>query len=457
MASVVGPWEYLMEKKSFKVPERLEQHLRPKHLRLDLEPLARELAELAMAGSRELWPEISKEKLAADSELRRRFMTLANDGMYAAQEKMVARIRSDAPLDVSEEILFRGIADAMAWQMIDSQLCYARRLYKEQRSPNLKESNFDSVVAAVEHLRSLDPGAMPLISDLTSFVQLGDILVTSPAQPVQMIEVKEGKENARIGEMLRFYRQSGCERFREILTATEPKTTVKQFERMRRQVARMEFYGDLVGNGIAEDPDTGITVSIPEPTVMIDTWDEMLVGLIEEAKEKQSWAYGVEGSVFVGCYMGEPCWRAGHVMFLGAISLAGDPEKDFHVARLNECMKIPLALPVFNRPLPAEAMFDMLFGRLNVCVGINIPKLIHDCEMAGMNARYATRREMASASRVKANPMLVDGKGVYVELDGEGMFVADGIIFRALFHGQRPESVIRGFLQEQKRNSPETE
>lgn len=443
----------MSERKSLVLSERLERTLRPTHLRLDLEPLARDLAELATAGSREIWREISKEKLAGDADLRRRFVALANDGMYAAQEKMVARIRSGEALDTSEEILFRCIADAVAWQMIDNQLCYARRLYKEQRPPNLKESNFETVVATVEHLRKLNQDAMPLISDLTSFVQLGDILMASPEQPLQMIEVKEGKENERIGEMLRFYRQSGCERFREILTATEPKATVKQFERMRRQVSRMEFYGDLVGRGIAEDPDTGITVSIPEPIVVMETWDDMLVRLIEQAREKQSWAYGVEGSVFVGCYMGAPFWRTGHVMFLGAISLAGNPEKDFHVARLNNCMKIPLALPVFNRPLPSEAMFDMLFGRLNVCVGINIPKLILDCEMAGMNARYATKKEMALAYRVKANPILVDGKGLYVELDGEGMFLADGIIFRALFHGQRPESVIRGFLQEQRNSS----
>lgn len=46
-----------------KIPEKIEKRVRLKTLRPDLEPLARELVELACAGSRELWGELSPDRL----------------------------------------------------------------------------------------------------------------------------------------------------------------------------------------------------------------------------------------------------------------------------------------------------------------------------------------------------------------------------------------------------------
>ena len=437
------------EKTPPRIPDRLEKRLRPSRLRPELEPLARELVEKSHTGSKAIWDDLSKERLEQDVDLRRKFYSLAHDGMFAAQEQMVDRIQSGEPLNNSEEVLFRGIADSIAWQMINGQLCYARRLFKSKQPPSFTDSSFESVVAAARIMREEDPSAMPLISDLTSMVQVGDLLVASPGKPLAMVEVKTGKENHRIGNMLAFYEQSGCERFREILTKNEPKRVVQQFERMRRQSSRMGFFGDLVRTGRASDPDTGLQVSIPEPTIIMESWDEALIELIESAR-KRGWAYDVQGSMHLGCYVEGPMLAGGHFAFLVSLDAAGDVESDFHIARLIDAMSIPLAPPLFNRPLPGDTVFDLLFGRMQVCIAVNIPRLILDCEMAGMNARVATKKEMAEARQVGGDPVLLNGKGVYVELDGQGMLVLDGIIFRALFLGERPESVIRGYLQNEE-------
>src|SRR5690606_36131684 len=122
-------------------------------------------------------------------DIRKKFYTLAHDGMFAAQEQMVARIQTGHPLNNSEEVLFRGVADSIAWQMIQGQLCYARRLFKDQRPPSLGDSNFESVILAARHMREQDPSSMPLIADLTSLVQVGDLMVAVPDRGLSMIEV----------------------------------------------------------------------------------------------------------------------------------------------------------------------------------------------------------------------------------------------------------------------------
>lgn len=419
--------------------------MRLRQLRPELEPFARELVELACAGSRELWPELTQERLGEDKTFRERFHLLAHNGMYEAQERIAERILLGTPLDASEQILFRGVADAIAWGMIGGQLCYARRLYREQRQPDLAESNFDSVVLAARSMRSADPGCMPLISDLTSFVQIGDILCVSLQRKMKLIEVKQGDHNRRVLELVSFYRHSGCEKFREIVTKEESPKTVKHFERVLRQEARMQYFGDVMGKGLATDPDSGDTVAIPEPTIPMESWDDALDELITKAREK-NWAYDVQGSIFMGAYYGELWSTRGHIAFLGALALVGDLESEFHIIRLADCMTHPLAPPLFSRPLQVETMFDMLFGRLNICIAVNVPELIHECEMAGLDVRPATRREMAAARRSGIGPVLYQGKGVFFRSGEKEMMLLDGIILRVLFHGQRPASVIKGFL-----------
>lgn len=428
------------------IPEKIEKRLRLSTLRKDLEPLARELLELACAGSRELWGELTPERMKEDANLRHGFHELAHEGMFAAQEKMAARIVTGVPLDVSEQLLFRAVADTIAWGMLGGQLCYARRMYKFQRQPDLSQSNFESVLRVARELREQDPGCMPLIADLTSFVQVGDIMSVSANRRTSYIEVKEGKHNKHVIDLAMFYEASGCETFREIVEKTESAKTVKQMKRVLRQKARMTHLRDVIATGKAKDPDTGKEVRIPEPFFEMASWDEALVNLTEKAKETQSWAYDVQGPIFMGAYAGDLAPR-GHLMFLMALSLAGDVQQDYHIIRLADCIHVPLAPPVFSGVLADEIKMDLVFGRMNVCIAVSIPRLIEVCEMAGMDVRYATRKELGRAKVDGADPIVHRGKGLMFSLAGKEMMLLAGVIFRALFHGQQPESVLRQYLE----------
>ena len=427
------------------IPEKIERRLRLTTLRPDLEPLARELVDLACAGSRELWDELTPDRLKEDAELRRKFHELAHDGMFAAQEKIAARFASADSLDASEQVLFRAVADTIAWTLLGGQLCYARRFYRFQQQPDLSQSNFASVLHVCRELREIDPGCMPLISDLTSFVQVGDIIKVSADRRTAIIEVKEGEHNRHVLELAMFYEASGCETFREIVEKTESSKTVKQMNRVLRQKARMTHLGDVMSKGAGLDPDTGVSVRIPEPFFPIRTWDEALVNLTQQAKDR-NWAYDVQGPIFMGAYAGEIAPR-GHLMFLMALSLEGDVEQDYHIIRLADCMRVPLAPPLFSRDLGDDVKMDLLFGRLNVCIAVSIPRLIEVCELAGMDVRYATRKELGRAKVEGVGPVVHQGRGLMFSLGGREMMLLEGVVFRALFHGQQPESVLRHYLE----------
>lgn len=418
-------------------------------LQPELEPLARQLHEQACCGSRSIWADLARaraEGLSTDKELAKQFYSLANAGMRAAQREIVDRVSGSGDISASEEVLYRGIADSIAWQFLDHQLCHARRMFKEQSPPNLKHSNFESVVHAVNHIEAKHPDSMPLISDLTSFVQVGDILASIPGQGMVTIEVKEGKENKRIADFLKFYSETHCDRAFELFVSQSGPKSVKQLERMLRQADRMSHFQEVVSTGLSRDPDTGHTVRIPNEKIFIDTWDEELRTILENDAGKGWLIDVVDDSLFVGAYFDPKMIAAGHVAFNSWFDQSGGTARCPR-ARLVDAMRMPLALPIFSRQIPEERMFDLLFGRIHVCMGVNVEALLTKCKKAGLQVESLSRRKTSQLQQKGLHPYLHNDQAVTIgNGSGNDMVIYDGIFMRMLFHGQRPVSLIQALL-----------
>ena len=207
--------------------------LQPMALRDDLEELARILYELACCGSQDLWEEVKHpENLKRNAELSQKFLAACHKGMWEAQKTVITLVQTNEGLTPSHEVLFRGIIDSIAWQLIGQQLCYARRLFKEHRQPDLRHCNLKSVVIAAENQINNNSGSMSLISDLTSFVQVGDLLTMSSTGKLGIVEVKEGEKNRAICEFMEFFLKHGCEENNRGQTTIKRKDTAKNAEHL---------------------------------------------------------------------------------------------------------------------------------------------------------------------------------------------------------------------------------
>jgi hypothetical protein len=428
------------------IPKAFEKHiqrLRPMAMPAHLEEVAKQLFEEVCCGSRSLWP-VEPERMK-EPDFRTNFYRLAHDGMWAAQERFINRIEKGDPMAPGEEAVYRMAMDTIAWQMLEKQLCYARRFYREQQQPSLSNSNLKSVVAAARHLRNDRPDSFPLIADLTTFLQIGDIFLADPHGGPAIIEVKEGQKNHEIGELARFYRQSGCEHFKQIFSETESKHTVKQFERMLRQMDRMDFAASVLASGKAKDPDSKQEIYIPEPYVPIEDWDVELNELFEEAAEK-GWAINViDDCLFVGAYA-KHMLPASPIAFLAWLNEFSGGEF-IPAARLIDSVGQPLALPLFTIPTSPERMMDLLFGRLHVCTGISIPGLVGACEENGFVVRPPkNKRERKWVHEMRGEAIKYKGQAIVLEKNGKSMVPAAGIFVRSLFHFQRPMSFINAMF-----------
>lgn len=427
--------------------------LSPVSLDLHLEELARKLYELASEGSKSIWDEIATGDIKENPDLRRRFLTSAHAGMNEAQNLIIKVIQSGDSLTDSHSVLFKGIADHMAWQMIGNQLCYARRFYKEQNQINLKESNFDSVVLAANQTISRDPGSFSLISDLTSFVQVGDLLTMGSLGGISIGEVKEGKKNHDVFEFMKFFAKSGCPRSLHYFAQEHGKSGIKQLQRMSRQVERMGHVKEVMTSGSSLDPDTNQKIYIPDEFVYMPGWGDELNAILEKSDSK-GWALDViDDCLFIASYSKSSFIGKGHIAFNMWFDEFGGT-KNCPRFRLFDSMTHPLALPVFSLKISKNHKLDVLFGRKNVCIGLNISGLIDKLKNSGFKVREGTNREASQLDQQGFHPYRHNGKAIYVGNEQREMALMDGIFLRMIFHNQRPIETIRAILNSTAEPAP---
>lgn len=422
--------------------------LHPVSLRPELEGLARELYQLACRGSEPLWEEMKglEDGFKGNPDLQKKFLFASHAGMNAAQKKLVELTQSQEPLTESHVVLIRGIADAMVWQLIGQQLCHARRFYKEQAPVNLKESNFESVVFCAEERARQNPGSISIISDLTSFVQVGDLLTMNSEGRITIAEVKEGKKNHEIMDFMKFFIETPCGHALDHFAQQQGKSGMKQLQRMLRQAERMGHVTEVMSTGKSVDPDTEHNISIPEEFVYVPHWDEELNKILEGADSK---GYGydvIDSCLFMGAYSKDGLGGHGHGMFnILFDKYEGGLESPRY--RLTDCMISPLALPIFNLNISDEHKFDLLFGRKNVCLGLNITNFLEGVKKVGVTVREATNKEASQMEQQGAKLYKWKGKAIFIGNGKTEVCLSHGLFVRILFHGQRPIETVQAIVE----------
>jgi hypothetical protein len=110
-------------------------------------------------------------------------------------------IRKEPRSSSVEKVIIRtlhnlsNIADGIAIQMMSQQVHIARRLHIGEKSTKLFENaNIEHTIKEADKINE-DPGNFAQISDLTSFVQIGDLLIAHKTPGLCISEIKEGKTN----------------------------------------------------------------------------------------------------------------------------------------------------------------------------------------------------------------------------------------------------------------------
>lgn len=331
----------------------------------------------------------------------------------------------------------RIFMDFIAWQFLGGQYYKVRRFYdmrkKDNSRPILSKSNIESVKNAVEYYHSLNPLNFALISDLTSFIDIGDMLVMDNHQLVP-IEVKEGQKNKEIFNFL----------FKEKIPdnlGTIDENFLKQAKRILNQAKRGHLLYDVLKNEKGVDPFTELKTEVNKEAFEIKTYIDEFEKLIANLDVKNYSYTIIEDIISIGIYQNEVIHMGDILIPFLNNEMFG---KAYPVFNYREKFQMPISEPIFYYGLSKKTIFDILFGRINIVMSINLDKFIELCNLQGLDAKYLSEEETMTRK--------TKGEISSFEFEKQNIMIGDsilggGLIARMLFDFVRPSSIIEYFKQ----------
>lgn len=337
------------------------------------------------------------------------------------------------------------IGDGLAWTILSQQLHVARRLYiRDDGIKILQESNIEHSKEVADEINK-DPDSFALISDITSFVQIGDLLVIRRGK-VGIIELKSGKVNQQIQNFLSELDEKTDIDSEISDEANFDKKNKKQLKRVLRQKERTKNFISLVKDDEGIDPATGEEMKIHTPVYYTEYYFEDLESVFEKLKEK-IWSYDIiENCLHIGAYK-EKGLAMVHVAIKGIL------EQTAENYLIVDWMSITnqISEPIFTKPIEKDIMIGVVTGTIKVIMGLDIDKMLDLFEAIGLKGKWMTEKETMKLKQMKNvyPPFELNKKGLkFIHEDQE--IIAGGGIFSKIFYDNiKPSSIAVSLMHNQ--------
>ena len=317
---------------------------------------------------------------------------------------LVNDIKKDLATIENKEHILRHLIDSIAWHMIKGQLYIARRLYNGVKGrKRLQRSNIESTLIAAEKINK-NPFEFALITDLSAYIQAGDMLVAKEDGALTFVEVKEGAKNRQILDIIEKLTTSNKPIPELFSNLKMDKKSLDQLDRNLKQLSHMINLTTILNNDEGLDK-TGKKVRIYTPNEDTPRFYEQLHALEQQLEKTGLWAYNViDECLHIGLYKG-------YMKPVGEMMLEGiGKKKSENIIIVNQRSVIrSLNKPIFFLPFSKEFIFDILFGRIELLFMLDIDKYLTLFQEFGLEARWLNRKDTMKLmeNRKNDNPIFV--------------------------------------------------
>lgn len=315
------------------------------------------------------------------------------------KNKQLLEEKNSQKIQVEYKIrILRHFADFIAWQIFRNDYYKARRFYSGSRTrPDLLHSNLVSVLYTVESFHNEDEKNFALISDLTSFIDIGDILLVNGSD-IFIVECKQGNVQKKVFDFIDELRKDDFD-VRNIDFTDKNQKFFDQVERTLRQFERGGKVVDFLKNEKGTDPFSEMKVNVFEAEKPNEYYFDYLLKLIEESKINDSTYGSLGGIIYIGIYRNTKLEPSRFVF-------------DYIVQRIYEkyiivdyltILNIPLKEPLFFKPFGKDIIFDLIFERIKIFFAVNLEALIELFDKKGIEAKWLSRKETHKFTSVRLN------------------------------------------------------
>lgn len=384
-----------------------------------------------------------------------------------------------------ESMLLREVADSIAWQILGDDGTKVRALIQGVFPGPSQSAQLQSMLATVNKLNSEDKSSFVLITDITSCIQVGDLLVRLPTGQFGFYELKEGMVNDHIESLLTMSPTDHAtrERFGE-LVSKYGKPFTKQLERVLRQKQRMQLASDYINESVGIDIQFNrpkITDVKPRSTV---TYHKEVNQLLRIAKKKGEQYLVIDECLILGAFNTVKLKRSNdvckkdfqhqvwHMFFEDWSECPYGKEFDdktvtkhfeymlLPVWEMRDKVQLPTHRPIFITGLEESFVFDILFERISLFFYFSPQRFVALCKNKGIDASWVTGKEYLKikSEALKNKIILLDIHDgiIRIKYGGQKLIqdIALGTLFKIIYEFERPSAVVK-LLREDMDTLPE--
>ena len=199
--------------------------------------------------------------------------------------------------------LLTDYADTIGWAMLQGDLSWVRAQFLDVRGhSDLAHHNWESVETILTDFNK-DPDQIMLATDLTSFLQVGDVFLRNTATgQTTRFEIKAGHENERV---LKVLSATSTKEFEQRMaqyvgSSKDRQHAMKQLERNLKQHLRMAGSSKYIDSGRTERVDlkTDQPVIVHETDILEESWSGVVRELAQGLGEVDAATGTIDGCLF---------------------------------------------------------------------------------------------------------------------------------------------------------------
>lgn len=220
-----------------------------------------------------------------------------------------------------------------------------------------------------------DPNSFVLISDMTTFIQVGDLVILHTAQGISICELKEGDTNKQIFDILDgFHKNEICLK-KEL--ADKSDKFIEQFSRNVKQAGKMQSVYNLINTGSGKDLYTNLNTSISQEEVELRCFDQMVNDLLKECDKKGHAISVIEDCLLIGIYKPDKCPSAIFDIWKESCNIRM-PTYDVRCSFFE-----PFAQPIILWPISENHILKIINGEIIIKMTIDIDKWLETFKDVG--------------------------------------------------------------------------
>lgn len=419
-------------------------------------------------GIRRIDFDISDKSLAfKDSEKADAFYYHCHQGFFAAQDRVICLLRKllleqkrlktalkdarrerykeeENKIDLAiqkarfQEQVLRKLMDAIAWQLFNYDLSTMRRLYCGEPAVDITNSNLDSELSFIKYYKEAHPSGFSLISDLTSFIQIGDVVTIDKDTGVCIAELKEGRVNKQVFGIIEEVSKTQCANHLSRELEDKDENFLKQFKRVVRQMGRTNQVFETITTGHGTDLYSGQEVRIVQGEFSQSTYFDTLHDLAKNCHKKGYAISVVEECLLIGVYDTQKFPSHAFDAWSNMLKIK-TPIYDMRASFFD-----PLSFPIFLHSFSVPFILDLILGRKVIKMCIDFEKWLTTFEKDGCKINWLSKKQTSKINAtMKGESRIFDinGQGVEIERDGMKQVIGRGIFSRLYTSFLTPSSI----------------